>query len=182
MTHECFTANIGRLERSFPNSRMPQERKLLIQKAMKSLSDQDFSAVVDEIIANEASMPTLKLFHKYATSYLLAAQSRERKRQEAWIAERRCSGQTCPYCDDVGLITAYRRGTKAQGFSFRCPDGECVAAKLRCSSRDVRWDDATHANEYVACFAKDRPMEKASLAVSEDYERDDAKFMQGAAL
>jgi hypothetical protein len=166
MTHECFTVNLGRIERSYPNSRMPQERKLLIQKAMRSLSDEAFGLVIDEVIANEASMPTLKTLQKYAEEYIRAAERAEQKRQEAWLSGRRLQGSACRYCDDVGLVSAYRRGISAQSFAFRCPDPECIAAKQRCNPRDIRWDTTIHSAEYEPCFFHDRPFAKSELALA----------------
>jgi len=139
MTLTCFDFNFKRLEKIYGAEMFPPERKAIVLKKLRRLSDDEFSIVTDTIIGENRYAPTLKEFEKVAKPFLDFAYRREQSAHSEWLRERRVRNEQCALCDDTGFVSAIIKGNpKAASFSFRCHGPNCqMSQRYSCQNTAV---------------------------------------------
>jgi hypothetical protein len=150
VTDYNFELGMQRLTKVYGLQAYPAERKMMILKAVKDLSDEAWVEVVSEIIGSHRYAPMADKIAEIARPWVDRLNASRAASHAAALSERRASGLTCRYCDDSGLITAFKKESGCE-VSFRCPDADCQGAKVNCNRFDVPWS-ARFENDYVPVF------------------------------
>lgn len=142
MTEASFGRGMHRLKQVFGAKLYPPEREVVIARAMRVLTDQDFEDLVTDLIGTCRNAPLLDDFKKHGKSMLDMRYKELEQRNVRELEERRERGDYCRWCNDFGRVSAlHKRKPRATSYSFRCPDVGCIAAKIKCATREVRWSD-----------------------------------------
>lgn len=151
MTDHSFELGMQRLIKVYGMQAYPPERKMMILKLVKDLSCEDWVEVVSEIIGSQRYAPMADKIREIAQPWIDRLNASIAARHRATLAQRRVEGLTCRYCDDSGLITAFKKESGYE-MSFRCPDADCQGAKVNCNKFDVPWAARFEA-DYVPVFS-----------------------------
>lgn len=152
MNVEVFSTSIRRLEKAFERP-MPAERKELISKYLKDLTDQQMVTITDEIIANGRSLPTKNDFMKFAEEFIQENRRAEEIRVRVAISNRKAAGTMCMECEDTGLVSIVHKA-RFQICSTGCSQGPCLARNFFYPRVD-RWDEILMGSEWERAKIED---------------------------
>lgn len=178
MTEYGFQNGMRRLAGIYGEQAYPAERKMIIGKKLRPITDEDWAEIVTEIIGSQKYAPMADKVAEIARPWLDKRYAEINAGRKVELDRRRSAGTTCKYCDDAGLIFAFKRDAGYE-FVFRCPDRACIGAEYNCNTRDVIWTDdwlseylpQFNCDEFKNHFERANPnwikLREAKIAVSE---------------
>ncbi len=144
MTTGEFNAQMDRMRGCFGQEAYENvERIAMIWKAVKELNDLSFGCIVDHFVSTARKAPL-------PVDFMDAVAAESKKGSGAYSKLR--SGIKCITCQDVGSISAWRRGydfKHSTTYSFRCPM-RC-GSSLKLSTHIMQWDDGL-VKDYLPCL------------------------------
>lgn len=134
MNYENFEINMNRIKKAYGTA-VPEERQSLVKARFVDLTDLEFARLIDSIIANEKSVPTMKGFMRYGQDILDEVRARKESEFLQQIERRRATKKACPSCNDDGSIEAIHKTNRHVGaYALACPEAGCLARDYWCKN------------------------------------------------
>ncbi|MAF91180.1 MAG: hypothetical protein CL674_14360 [Bdellovibrionaceae bacterium] len=122
----------------FGQQKFPQVRIGAFHQELKHFSHEEIEELVDFILKNYFSPPTINELKKSAYAIFDKAVQRREK-----IINNFTKGRKCDWCANTGIMDAVSRGEDLQMFAFRC---KCIAGKYKANGVG-EWTD-NHAEYF----------------------------------
>lgn len=141
MTDLGFNHQIGKLKSVYGEKTFHPDRLKVVARSLKSLTDEDFQKICEDIIANSNTPPTLKDFLKVGQSLIYARNQEQSARDRKMLEEI----PACYECHGFGYVFALKSRYE---YSFQCPVHNCLAAKVYAPANYPKWSE-DYSSEYV---------------------------------